>query len=57
MEEEIGFEQLVSRGCGLDVHKKEIVATIRGTGLRKQTPQFWRNDAFFDRIKRLVIRE
>jgi len=40
MEEEVVFDQLVSRGCGLDVHKKEIVATIRGTGLRKETRSF-----------------
>ena len=40
MEEEIGFDQMVSRGCGLDVHKKEIVATIRGIGLRKETRSF-----------------
>jgi transposase len=35
--EDITFEQVVSRGCGLDVHKKEIVATIWGTGLKKET--------------------
>lgn len=40
MEEGIGFEQVVSRGCGLDVHKKEIVATIRGTGLKQETRKF-----------------
>ena len=40
MEEKFVFEQLVSRGCGLDVHKKEIVTTTRGTGLRKETRIF-----------------
>ena len=28
MEEKIVFEQVVSRGCGIDVHKKVLVATI-----------------------------
>jgi transposase len=38
--EEIKFEQLVTRGCGLDVHKETIVATIQGEGLQKQTREF-----------------
>lgn len=28
----IAFEEVVERGCGFDVHKKEIVATVSGTG-------------------------
>ena len=34
------FEQVVSRGCGIDVHKKVIVATIDGLGLKKETREF-----------------
>jgi Transposase and inactivated derivatives len=34
------FEQVVSRGCGIDVHKKVVVATIGGKGLRSQTREF-----------------
>lgn len=34
------FNQVVSRGCGLDVHKKTVVATINGEGLKKQTREF-----------------
>ena len=30
--QEITFEEVVERGCGFDVHKKEIVATVSGTG-------------------------
>ena len=29
----VQFEQLISRGCGLDVHQKTVVATINGEGL------------------------
>lgn len=35
--ESIEFEQVVSRGCGIDVHKEVIVLTIRGEGLREET--------------------
>lgn len=36
----IEYEQLVERGCGIDVHKSLLVATIRGTELREQTREF-----------------
>lgn len=36
----IEFEQVVSRCCGLDVHKKEIVATVDGDVLSKETRSF-----------------
>lgn len=37
---QVSFNQVVSRGCGLDVHKKVVVATIDGEGLKKQTREF-----------------
>lgn len=33
----VEFEQVVSRCCGFDVHKKEIVATVDGDGITKET--------------------
>lgn len=36
----VSFEQVVSRGCGLDVHKKVITATIDGEGIKKQTREY-----------------
>ena len=33
----IEFEQIVERGCGIDVHKKILVATIQGTGIKEET--------------------
>ena len=36
----IEFEQIVLRGCGLDVHEKNVVATIDGEGLTKETRTF-----------------
>lgn len=36
----ITFEQVVERGCGIDVHKKLLVATVRGTGIQEETREF-----------------
>ena len=36
----VQFEQVISRGCGLDVHKKTVVATIDGEGLKRSTRKF-----------------
>lgn len=38
--QEVTFEEVVERGCGLDVHKKEIVATVSGTGIESATRTF-----------------
>jgi transposase len=37
---EVTFEQIVERGCGIDVHKSVIVATIMGLGLKITTKTF-----------------
>ena len=36
----IEFEQMVVRGCGMDVHKETVVATISGTGIKEETRTF-----------------
>lgn len=46
----IEFEQVVSRGCGIDIHKKVLVATIRGDGIKETTRSF---DAFTASIEAL----
>jgi transposase len=38
--QEVTFEEVVERGCGLDVHKKEIVATVEGRGITKETRKY-----------------
>jgi transposase len=40
MAEEVRFEQIVQRGCGLDVHKQTVVGTIDGAGLQRETREF-----------------
>lgn len=37
---QVSFKQVVLRGCGLDVHKKVVVATIEGEGIKKQTREY-----------------
>ena len=39
-ENTIEFEQVIERGCGIDVHKKVIVATIKGKGIQETTKTF-----------------
>lgn len=36
----VSFEQVVSRACGLDVHKKTVVASIGGDGIESTTKTF-----------------
>jgi len=50
MQEKISFEQVVERGCGIDVHKKILVATIRGSGIQEETRTF---DSFTASIETL----
>ncbi len=33
--ETIDFEQVVAKGCGLDVHKETVVATVSGNRNKK----------------------
>lgn len=40
MSKTIAFDQVIERGCGIDVHKKVLVATIRGLGIKEQTLSF-----------------
>jgi transposase len=36
----IEFDQIIDRGCGIDVHKKQITATISGTGILSETREY-----------------
>lgn len=37
---QINFDQVVACGCGLDVHKETVVATISGDGIKESTRTF-----------------
>jgi len=32
----IEFEQLIERGCGIDIHKETAVVTVNGKGLKEE---------------------
>jgi transposase len=36
----VEFEQVVERGCGMDVHKETVVVTIRGKGIKTVTKSY-----------------
>lgn len=36
----VQFTQVLSRGCGMDIHKKVVVATVQGEGICKETRSF-----------------
>jgi transposase len=38
--QEILFDQVVAKACGLDVHKDTVVATVSGTGIKSETRTF-----------------
>lgn len=46
----IEFEQVIERGCGIDVHKSLLVATIRGSGIKEETREY---GAFTENIETL----
>lgn len=46
----IEFEQVIERGCGIDIHKMVLVATIRGIGIKEETRTF---DGFTESIEAL----
>ncbi len=48
--EHISFEQVIERGCGIDIHKSILVATIRGLGITEETRTF---DGFTQSIESL----
>jgi len=50
MKKAIAFEQVIEKGCGIDIHKKVLVATIRGTGITEETRSF---DSFTESIEAL----
>lgn len=53
--QEVSFSEVVSRGCGLDVHKKEIVATVSGTDIKKETRTFQSTTRSLTQLKEWLL--
>ena len=46
----IEFDQVIERGCGLDIHKSILVATVQGKKIKTETRSY---DAFTESIQQL----
>ena len=55
MAEVVTFEQIVQRGCGLDVHKQTVVATIDGEGLKQETREFGTTTRSLTELKEWLV--
>ena len=51
----IEFSQIVDKCCGLDVHKKVIVATVDGTGITPQTREFQSTTSSLTELKEWLL--
>lgn len=49
------FEGVVARGCGLDVHKKEIAATVSGTDIKSETSAFLLTTRSLTKLKEWLL--
>ena len=52
----IEFEQVVERGCGMDVHQKVVVVTIRGKGIKTMTKSFSTYTNSLKKLKQWLMR-
>jgi len=50
MNNKVEFEQVIEKGCGIDIHKSVLVATVQGNGIKTVTRTF---DAFTESIEQL----
>ena len=48
--EKVEFDQIIAKGCGIDVHKSLLVCTVQGTGIKTETRSF---DTFTQSIEKL----
>ncbi len=46
----VNYEQVIERGCGIDVHKEQLVVTIKGTGIKEETRTY---DCFTETLESL----
>jgi hypothetical protein len=53
-DKQIHYPQVVSVGCGIDVHQNLMVATIRSSTENYETKSFEGYTKFFDSVKRVV---
>lgn len=49
-EDKIEFDQIIEKGCGIDIHKSVLVSTVQGKGIKTETRS---HDAFTESIEEL----
>lgn len=49
-QDKIEFDQVIERGCGIDIHKSILVSTVQGKGIKTETRSY---DAFTKSIEQL----
>jgi transposase len=47
-QDKIEFDQVIERGCGIDIHKSVLVSTVRGKGIKTETRSL---DAYTESIE------
>lgn len=52
---DVAFPQIVDRACGLDVHKKVIVACVAGTGIETETRSFKSTTRSLKELKKWLL--
>jgi len=52
----VEFSQVVSRGCGIDIHKKAAVATIDGTELKRETREYGTNTSSLTELREWLLK-
>ncbi len=50
MNDKIEFDQVIEKGCGIDIHKSVLVSTVQGKGIKTETRSY---DAFTESIEQL----
>ena len=48
----VEFEQVIDKGCGIDIHKKVLVATVQGKGIKEETRSY---DTFTESLESCKI--
>lgn len=53
----VPFDQVILRGCGIDVHKDVVVATIGGEGLKTETRSYKTFSSSLTELKEWLLSE
>ncbi len=49
-QDKIEFDQVIEKGCGIDIHKSVLVSTVRGKGIKTETRSY---NAFTESIEQM----